>query len=229
MDFSKIRDLPFFPSAHRVQVVMDSLRERLRGLDFTMPDAMHDRQRHDGAMYHVTPDEVLKGVFSHVDLKKHGSFLDIGCGKGYVLWKAEEYGFQKVGGVEYDEKLVKICRRNLLRLKLDGEVSVTCGDACSFARYGDYDVFYFFNPFMSDMMTKVIDRIIESCRGKEIMLLYYRPRYTAHIEGCGYFTKVCSYESGVKGYDVNIYQGRIPLLEKKTAWAETPERPENNN
>lgn len=124
---------------------------------------------------------------------------------------------KELGGVEYDEKLVKTCRRNLRRLKLDGEVSVTCGDARSFTHYGDYDVFYFFNPFMNDVMTEVIDRIIEACRGKEIMLLYYRPRYTEHIENCGYFTKVCTCEGAAKGYYVNIYRGRIPALEAEAA------------
>ena len=210
MDFSKIQKLPFFPNKHRIRQGLSCMKESLRGLDFTMPDRMYDRKRNDGAMYLATPESTLKEAFDCVDLEKFPRILDIGCGKGYVLWQAIKYGFAKVGGVEYDEKLCKICARNMKRLHIAKDVTVTCGDARTFENYGDYDVFYFFNPFMEDVMNVVIDSILSQCRGREIMLIYYRPRYTARIEGCGYFEKVCTFESSIKGYNASIYRGKIP-------------------
>lgn len=210
MDFSKIAQLPFIPNKHRVELAMASFKEKIRGLDFTMPDRMYDRNRNDGAMYYASPEKILKELFSCVDMNKFHSFIDIGCGKGYVLWEAKKFGFPKVGGVEYDEKLVEICNRNMKKLKLSDSVTVECGDACTFERYGEYDVFYFFNPFVDEIMHKVIDQIIAQCRGKEIMIIYYRPRYTDAIENCGYFTKEHVLHDDVKDYMANVYRGVIP-------------------
>lgn len=208
MEWMRLSNL--MPSRHRIEVVARSLREKLRGLDFTMPDRMYDRNRNDGGMYYASPEGILRELFACVDSRKFSRFIDIGCGKGYVLWQAQSYGFSQVGGVEYDEKLCGICRRNLKRLRLENAVQVTCADACRFDGYGDYDVFYFFNPFMDEIMTQVIDRIIAQCRGREVMLIYYHPRYTGRIEGCGFFTKERVLHDPVKGYTAHIYRGVIP-------------------
>lgn len=93
-----IWELPLMPNRHRISVAWNSLKERLQGLDFSMPDRMYDRGRKDGGMYTATPDRVLRDMFACVDRKRYGAFLDIGCGKGYVLWQAKAYGFQRVGG-----------------------------------------------------------------------------------------------------------------------------------
>ncbi len=210
MDFSKITKLQFIPNRHRIRMFLASMKEKLRGLDFTMPDRMYDRERHDGAMYYASPEQILHRMFDCVDREKFHGFIDIGCGKGYVLWEAYKYGFSRVGGVEYDEKVCQICKKNMKRLKLDGKISVSCGDARTFEHYGDYDVFYFFNPFMDDVMHAVMDQILAQCRGREIMVIYYHPRYTDAIESCGYFTKEQELYDEVKNYTANIYRGRIP-------------------
>lgn len=199
----------FWPSRHRVAVVVKSLGERLRGLDFTMPDRMENRRRADGAMYYASPDGVLRRLFDCVEPERFGRLLDVGCGKGYVLRAAREYGFSVVGGVEYDEKLCRVCRRNMKRLGL-GDVSVTCADAGAWDGYGGYDVFYFFNPFRADVMHRVIARIVEQCRGREIVLIYYRPRYAEVIEGTGLFRCVAELHDAEKDYDARVYWGKIP-------------------
>ena len=76
--------------------------------------------------------------------------------------------------------------------------------------YGDYDVFYFFNPFQADVMARVVARIREQCRGREILLIYYRPRYTEAIEAGGLFRCEAELHDEVKGYDARIYRGRMP-------------------
>lgn len=210
MSLSKLRALRFFPNKHRIRQGLACWRERLQGLDFSMPDRMYDRGRNDGAMYLATPKDTLTEAFECVDIGKYPRILDIGCGKGYVLWQAKKYGFKKIGGVEYDEKLCKICRRNMERLQIAQDVTVTYTDAREFGNYGMYDVFYFFNPFMEEVMAAVIDRIVNQCRGREIMIIYYRPRYASRIENIGYFEKICTFDSTIKGYQANVYRGSIP-------------------
>lgn len=206
----RLCDLPFWPSRHRVALAVRSVRERLRGLDFTLPDRMENRGRGDGAMYYASPDAILQRLFDCVDKERFGRFLDVGCGKGYVLRAARKHGFASVGGVEYDEKLCRICRRNMRRLGLD-DVFVACADAGAWDGYGGYDVFYFFNPFRADVMERVVECILRQCRGREIMLIYYRPRYTEAIERSGAFALVAELHDAEKNYDARVYRGKIPL------------------
>ncbi len=198
-----------WPSRHRVAVALKSLGERLHGLDFTLPDRMENRGRADGAMYYASPDGILQRLFDLVEAERFGRFLDVGCGKGYVLRAAREYGFSTVGGVEYDERLCRVCRRNMRRLGL-GDVSVACADAGSWDGYGGYDVFYFFNPFQAEVMRRVIGRVVEQCRGREIVLIYYRPRYTEAIEETGLFDLVARLHDAEKDYDACVYRGQMP-------------------
>ena len=83
MDFSKIRQLPFYPSKHRIRQGIICLKERLLGLDFSMPDRMYDRKRNDGAMYVVTPKTALKESFVCVDLEKYPRIIDVA---GKKIW-----------------------------------------------------------------------------------------------------------------------------------------------
>ena len=201
---------PFIPNKHRIKTVLGSLHEKLRGLDFTMPDRMYDRNRRDGAMYYASPEGILREIFSLVDRETYSRFLDVGCGKGYVLWQAKLFGFNRVGGVEYDEKLCDVCSRNLRKLGLSGEVELHCADACDFSGYGNYDVFYFFNPFTDRIMRRVMGQIRNQCRGREILLIYYHPRYPGAIEESGCFQLRQILYDPEKNYEVYVYSGKIP-------------------
>ena len=39
-----------------------------------------------------------KRIFEEIDFTEKHNFIDMGCGKGYVMAKAAEYPFEKVGG-----------------------------------------------------------------------------------------------------------------------------------
>ena len=176
------------PNKHRIRVVLDSFNEWLRGLDFTMPDRMYDRKRNDGGMYLVSSEKIVSELMGMVDKQKYPGFLDVGCGKGFT----------------------EICNKNMKRLKLSDYMTVTCTDAREFENYGDYDVFYFFNPFKGDIMQTVIDKICTQCAGREIMIMYYRPRYPEPIENTGFFNKIRTLYDEERHYDIAVYQGAIP-------------------
>lgn len=192
----------------RLRLGLCCLGERLQGLDFTLPDRMYDRGRGDGAMYYASPGGILQRLLDGVDKKRFPRFLDVGCGKGYVLRRAAETGFAAVGGVEYDEALCAVARRNMKRLGL--QASVICADAREFDGYGDYDVFYFFNPFQANIMEQVMQRIAAACRGREITVIYYRPRYAEAVERLGFLTKTRVLHDPVKDYMAYVYEGRVP-------------------
>lgn len=198
------------PVSRKFKLLCSCIRDFCRGVDFTVPDRMYDRGRNDGAMYYATPQKLLQEIFGCIDPAGFPNFLDIGCGKGFVLWKAWEYGFQRVGGIDFDEKMIQICQRNLQKLGLEKAIQPVFGDACQFDRYADYDIFYFYNPFPAATMASVIQQIIAQCKGKEIRIVYFRPRYPEAIESSGLFECRHTFRDKDTGYIANVYHGIIP-------------------
>lgn len=209
----------------RVRSALQRWKERLCGVDLFPPEKA--RKRQGGADSHVS-EEMLRTIFSHVDTRRFPRLLDIDCGRGYVLWKAREAGFATVGGLEADKKLFRVCVRNMRRLGLAGQIAVTNADACSFAGYGEYDVFYFFGEAAGGGMRTAIDCILEQCRGREIMLVYYHPRRADRIEECGCFTKTATLYDAERDYLIYLYHGIIPESEDgcalREAWRRETEK-----
>lgn len=117
-------------------------KERLFGLDFTMRDKSLLKKT-NGTMhgYSITPEEHIREILAHLDFTKCSAFLDIGCGKGLVLKIVSGGSFQSLGGIEYDERLAGICKRNLRRLGLK-DIQIFCGDAREFDGYERYNTFF---------------------------------------------------------------------------------------
>ena len=192
---------------HRLFYTVSHVLEKIRGVDFTLPDRMYDRKRNDGAMYYASPNHVLRSVLSEVNVRKYDCFLDVGCGKGSVLRTVSEYGFRRIGGIEYDDRLARICMRNMQRVGLSGKVRVACCDAAVFRHYGDYNCFYFYNPFMEGIMDKVMQTICSECSGREILIVYYHPRYCGVIEETGFFQRIRTIYDRGRDYEIYIYRG----------------------
>ena len=98
----------------------------------------------------------------------------MGCGKGYVVTVAYRSGkFDKVGGVEYNENLYRILRRNLNRVsKREKWDYVVNGDARRYPYYGDFNVFFFNNPFAENIMADVA-KAIWKAHERDKILIYY--------------------------------------------------------
>jgi len=86
------------------------------------------------------------------NFSKSMTFVDIGCGRGRVLWLAKEYGFKKVVGVEIDEELATQARNNLLSkgLKEHLEFNVTAMNVCDYVPESDQNLYYFYGPYISE-------------------------------------------------------------------------------
>ena len=66
-------------------------------------------------------DTILKNGF------KDWIFIDIGCGKGKVLFCARKYNFIKYIGIEISERIYEILHRNVLKLKTT-DCTIICKD-----------------------------------------------------------------------------------------------------
>lgn len=114
-------------------------------------------------------------AFQTLNLRKNASFLDIGCGKGYVLLCAHQYGFQEIAGIEKSPRLAAIARKNLNRANILAQIYQQ--DAQAFGDFSSYSVFYMFNPFSERVMQNVVRRILESLENnpRQVDILYANP------------------------------------------------------
>ena len=57
----RVRKWKYFPSRRRIKLAWAALGERMRGLDFSLPDHMYDRGRNDAAMGYSVGTSLLEG------------------------------------------------------------------------------------------------------------------------------------------------------------------------
>lgn len=171
--------------------LINTIDERLHGLDFSMV-YVGDIQRSQAEIhgYSMTDAGDMKRILQAIPVKAgESAFLDIGCGKGMCMKCAAELGYRKVAGLDLDEHLLEIARKNMRKLQL--EVDCIAADAVEFDRYQDYDVFYFYNPFGAATFQQVINRLVESQdqRNRDIWVAYYHPVFGQLFEEAGFQLK----------------------------------------
>ena len=158
--------------------------ERPRGLDFTMRGTRLYQQ--SAGKYHgysKTDEKHLQEIFQTLDFSRCRNLLDVGCGKGVVLKEAAKFPFERIAGIELQEELVRTAGKNFRILGLEKRISCMQADALDFDGYGEFDVFFFFNPFSEEVFGRVIDRILESRKsGGPLTFIYHNPRYLDALE-----------------------------------------------
>jgi len=93
---------------------------------------------------------------------KEFAFIDIGCGKGRPLIIASQRGFAELIGVEHSAKLCRIATANMQ--KIGASAQIICQDASLF-QFPDRDVFvFFYHPFDSVILDKVLNNLRSSRR-----------------------------------------------------------------
>ena len=123
---------------------------------------------------------VLKPVLSQRDVSESDVFLDIGCGKGRVLYMAAKYPFGRVIGVELSYELAEIAKRNieksLARLKCKN-VEVVNKDALEYVVPDDVTYVFFNNPFEGEVFAGVVDTLLASLKRhpRLLRIIYYAP------------------------------------------------------
>jgi len=149
-------------------------------------------------------------------------FLDLGCGKGRVLWlAASEYPFGRVIGVEIVPELAEFARANLDagrdRLRA-GEATVVVANAAEFEIPDDVSVLYMFSPFGGGVFAAVIDNLVASLdrRPRALTLIYAHPELESVIEASGRFDlarvlKPRLRPQSRRGAWVNVYESRAEV------------------
>ena len=102
----------------------------------------------------------------HIIPNEKDAIFDFGCGNGTALISFLDYGFSKVGGVEYADNVYDILCSNFNKLGkkyVSKEIKCIHGDAINIKyELDEYNWFYFFDPFSIDICEKVIENICDS-------------------------------------------------------------------
>lgn len=137
-------------------------------------------------------------------ISEKDSVLDIGCGKGKMVFYFDRLGFGRSDGLEFSKELAACARNNMQILRRKSKI--INADAKEFDDYCSYNYFYLFNPFDAETMRAVMLKIEKSYEQKprKITIIYCNPCCHQQIIESGFFS--------LKYSDENFYRritGRV--------------------
>jgi len=132
---------------------------------------------------------------------KSKKILDIGGGKGAVVYHAYKLGAKFALGIEYSQRLHEIALKNFRILNCYDSCTSLNIDAREFSDYGDYDVYFLFNPFDDYVYYEVmmiIKRQIKSVSRVRWIIAYGKSNKDAimQLDNCHVFHQgTCPYRN----------------------------------
>lgn len=138
---------------------------------------------YQGASYFV-----LFRLFRELTIKPEGfRFLDIGSGKGRVLFMAEYFGFNNLIGIELNPDLVRDAQINQKTYALkrkDSQIDFIFMNALEFEYRNETAVYFLFNPFNAYVLKKILEKI-KSVTTSETWFIYMNPLYSSIFQEMG--------------------------------------------
>lgn len=115
-------------------------------------------------------------------------FIDIGSGKGAVLFYASDWPFAKIIGIEFSPQLHQIAQRNVVDYRSDSQkcfaIEAICADASQYKLPNSPLVLYFSSPFGMEVMGTVWQNIYRSVKenGHACFLIYNNIGYNPDVD-----------------------------------------------
>ena len=163
------------------------LRAELRNESFFRINTARIKRSSSSEFFHYQGASylVLFKIFSEMDKKmKSYDFVDIGSGKGRVVYVAEYYGFNSLIGIELDDALVNDANNNAKLYpykRPESKIEFIHTNALEYGYKDRPTVYFLFNPFNREIMEKVLDKILSSGKS-EIWFVYMNPLYRTVFE-----------------------------------------------
>lgn len=124
-----------------------------------------------GDQHGYEPTYPIDTLVSDLTITAKDKVMDIGCGKGYAMYLLDRYSFGQVDGVELHPDLASIAKSNMEILFNDNKHTVYEGNATEFDGYGNYNYFFFYNPFGAKTTELVLNKIIEANKNKNFVII----------------------------------------------------------
>lgn len=169
-----------------------------------------------GAGYGCSTQKEVFPILDHCHCipKIEDKIFDLGCGKGGAIVSFLDYGFDKVGGIEFDKDLFEICQDNMCKLGIQDKVNLYCGDASGLTNELDeYNWFFFYSSLGQEITKKIVDNLKESILRKKrrihILLASGIPVGTEVMENSGYLKLVNQFTHDRLRRVVKIYESKV--------------------
>jgi hypothetical protein len=147
---------------------------RIASMDIDSPNYVH-------AVYYKAsePDQFNAALCKLPIRYEDYTFVDYGSGKGLTLLLASEFPFRRIVGVEFAKDLHAIALENIGRYRSDTQrchqVEPLCLDATALEPPAGPLVCYFYDPFETCILEKVLERIERSYAAtpRDIIVIYH--------------------------------------------------------
>lgn len=152
----------------------DLVFEWPQGLDFSRRDlSVLSGANPEYHGYAVTTKSALENMNRIIPFKGK-KVLDIGSGKGNVLYHAHKLGAASCHGIEFNNDLNNVACKNLKKLGILGSCVSINLPAQEYSQYHDHDLFFLFNPFEPQLYRKVLTLILQQAgfSGQRFLILY---------------------------------------------------------
>ena len=139
----------------------------------------------DMARYSPTFYGWIQKMVQYLKMAPDDVFVDLGCGKGRVVFFVATHKLKKVVGVELDNRLLRAAQENLRGLKARvTPVELVQADA---ARYDlrEATIIYMYTPFGQKTLEMVLGNLKRSLdeAPRQVRIVYYAPTYTELLDG----------------------------------------------
>jgi Histone methylation protein DOT1 len=145
---------------------------RLEDYALDHPDRLH---------YVATSRFVLPLTLRRIGVGPDDVFIDVGSGKGRVVYQAARFPFKRVIGVEIAEEMNRVARYNIDhnrdRLACQ-DVELVTEDAVKYQFPDDLTVAYFYHPVEGPFFARVVDNLVASLdrNPRQLRIIYYHPK-----------------------------------------------------
>ena len=143
----------------------------------TWSDANHQ-------LFEPTDYEILMKIFEDIYISPDDTIVDFGCGKGRVLFYCNNRFFCNVTGIEadrgiYDELIDNAENYHNKFMEQREKFRLYNLSAEEYEIDSNDKFFYFFNPFSSEILEKILAKIIRSTHEnlRQITLIFYYCTY----------------------------------------------------
>jgi SAM-dependent methyltransferase len=131
--------------------------------------------------YQATSYVALDILFKNYTMDKDDYVVDLGCGKGRLIFYLNSFFKCSATGIEMDETYYKDClinKENYLdkHKRISKQIDFKCMLGQDYKIKPFENKFYFFNPFSVNIFRKIIDNILDSYEKSQRvidLILYY--------------------------------------------------------
>lgn len=144
----------------------------------------------DGIAYQPTPYFIIEKIIDYLKPTPNDIFIDLGCGKGRVVFLVALQKLKKVIGVELNKELIDIAQRNLVNFTHNKTaIEFINNDVANF-KVKDETIFFMFNSFGCKTLQSVLNNIKDSLldNPRQIQIVYFGPTHQSLLDNEDWLT-----------------------------------------